>query len=80
MRGWIRPGQQHVFRFYIHVDNTIPSTLDGRWLVSPITAIAKGICHGVEDVPKKSFWKDEAVSIWVNDDHHVRDIGWDLYR
>ena len=41
----IRSRKQHILWFYIHMNDTIPSTLVTRGLVCPIAAIAEGICH-----------------------------------
>ena len=68
MRVWIRRGKKHVLPLDIHMDDAIPSALVGRWIVGPIAAIAEGVRHRVEDMPQKSFRKDEAVCASVNND------------
>ena len=73
-------GKEHVLRLYIHMNNAVPSTSVGRLLVGPIAAIAKGVYHGVENMPQKGFGKNESVCALVNDDHNKREIRWNLYR
>ena len=80
MCALIRSGKEHVLRLYIHMHNAVPSTPVGRLLVGPIAAIAKGVYHGVEDMPQKGFWKNESVCGPVNDEHNKHVIGWNLYR
>lgn len=80
MCSLIRSGKEHVLRFYIHMHNAVPSTPVGRLLVGPIAAIAKGVYHGVEDMPQKSFWKNEPICAPVNDEYNKHIIRWNLYR
>ena len=49
------------------MDNAVPSVLLRRRLVGPITAIAEGVRHGVEDMPQKRFRKDKAVYDLANE-------------
>ncbi len=75
MRVQIRRGKQHVLRLDIHVDNAVPSVLLRRRLIGPITAIAEGVRHGVEDMPQKRFGKNKAVYALANDNHKKKHAG-----
>lgn len=80
MRFFIRHGKQHILRLYIHMDNTVPSALVGRWLVGAIGAIAESVGHGVKDMPQKRFRKNEATRTLVKDYENMPDFGWGQYR
>lgn len=61
MRARIRRGKQHVLRFDVHMDNTVPTRLVSRRLIGAMATIAKRVRHGVKNMPQKSLGKNETV-------------------